>query len=311
MRSEVIKLYPGRDDVTLTTYILSDSREMLKGAKRPAVLICPGGAYLNCSDREGEPVAMRFAAMGYHAFVLRYSVYYEGKDGFPVMDGPVDRKDHCVHPNPVRDIAKAMIVINESSENWLVDTDRIAVCGFSAGAHNSAMYSVYWNKPILTEFFGVSEDTLKPAAAILAYTLSDYYLMRESAGDGFAKKLFELSNLAISGSVAPDESTLKALSPALLVDKDTPPTFLWATSEDTLVPVENTIRMSGALARNGIPFESHIFERGAHGLSLSDQASAADQTQIDTDAAKWIPLVESWLLKRFALELPEAPQWTF
>ena len=53
MKSEVIYLYKDRTDVTLTTYVLDDSREMLNGGKRPAVLICPGGAYLSCSDREG------------------------------------------------------------------------------------------------------------------------------------------------------------------------------------------------------------------------------------------------------------------
>ena len=58
MKSEVIRLIKGRNDVTLTTYILDDSSEMLQGKSRPAVLICPGGAYLCCSDREGEPIAM-------------------------------------------------------------------------------------------------------------------------------------------------------------------------------------------------------------------------------------------------------------
>ena len=77
MDVQVIKLYENRDDVTLTTYVLADSKEMLNGKARPAVLICPGGAYISCSDREAEPVAMAFAAMGYHAFVLRYSVYGE------------------------------------------------------------------------------------------------------------------------------------------------------------------------------------------------------------------------------------------
>ena len=76
MITKTIQLYEGRADVTLTTYVLADSPEMLNGNKRPAVLVCPGGAYLGCSDREGEPVALRFAAMGYHAFVLRYSTYF-------------------------------------------------------------------------------------------------------------------------------------------------------------------------------------------------------------------------------------------
>ncbi len=71
-------LYESRDDVFLTTYILDDSVELYNGIARPAVLICPGGGYMSCSTREAEPVALRFASMGYHAFVLNYSVYREG-----------------------------------------------------------------------------------------------------------------------------------------------------------------------------------------------------------------------------------------
>jgi len=83
MLTETIKLYEDREDVTLTNYVIAEKGEMHEQGKRPAVLICPGGAYMSCSDREGEPVALKFAAMGYHAFVLRYSVYGEGENGFP------------------------------------------------------------------------------------------------------------------------------------------------------------------------------------------------------------------------------------
>ena len=75
MKTEIIQLYPQNENVTLTSYIINDSVEMLNGKKRPAILICPGGGYLDLSDREAEPVALKFNAMGYHAFVLRYSVY--------------------------------------------------------------------------------------------------------------------------------------------------------------------------------------------------------------------------------------------
>lgn len=59
MKNETIKLYDNRDDVSLTTYILQDSPDLLAGKKRPAILICPGGGYFNCSDREAEPTATR------------------------------------------------------------------------------------------------------------------------------------------------------------------------------------------------------------------------------------------------------------
>lgn len=85
MITKTIELYDGRSDVTLTTYIRSNSLELLNGKERPAVLICPRGAYLGCSDREAEPVALRFVAMGYHAFVLRYSTYSNSKGFAPII----------------------------------------------------------------------------------------------------------------------------------------------------------------------------------------------------------------------------------
>lgn len=307
MLSKVFKLYEGRDDVTLTTYIVDDSPELLKGAKRPAILICPGGAYLACSDREAEPVALRFAAMGYHAFVLRYSVYFKGGPDTPKQHELFERSEHCIHPAPIRDIAKSMLILRENTEEWKVDTDRIALCGFSAGAHNCAMYSVYWHAPGICGHFGEKQDVFRPAAAILGYMLSDYHLMKEHSKEGFKKELYGLANLALTGGQDPDDATLDEISPALHVTGNTPPMFLWATAEDDLVPVENTTGMATALARQKIPFEVHVFEKGGHGLSLADQSSSGMMSQIDADAAKWILMAESWLNKRFALQLPGKP----
>ncbi|WP_278281603.1 prolyl oligopeptidase family serine peptidase [Clostridium puniceum] len=64
------------------------------------------------------------------------------------------------------------------------------------------------------------------------------------------------------------------------VTENTPPMFLWATSEDSLVPVQHTIRMANAPADKNIPFEVHIFKKGPHGLSLCNQATAQAKSQI-------------------------------
>ena len=98
---------------------------------------------------------------------------------------------------------------------------------------------------------------------------------------------------------------LEDVSPARHVSKDTPPTFLWATAADPLVPVQHTLLMAAALAEAKVPFEVHIFEQGNHGLSLADQASAGALSQCNADAAGWAELAGKWLLKRFALKLPE------
>jgi acetyl esterase/lipase len=309
MYSEVIKFYEDREDVTLTTYVIKDSPELLGGKKRPAVIICPGGAYLSCSDREGESVALRFAAMGYHAFVLRYSTYMEGKSGFPDLEKEMEVKKDRIHPTPMREIGKAMLTLRERADEWLIDVDRIALCGFSAGAHNCAMYSVYWDKSVMSEHFKEKTESFKPAATILGYGISDYLLMRDLPKGPMEKGLFEAANIAFVGVKEPDEETLKEISPSLHVSENTPPMFLWATSEDTLVPVQHTMRMATALADKKIPFEVHVFEKGPHGLSLATQASAQARSEIYPDAAKWISLAEAWLEKRFALQLPELNHW--
>ena len=66
---------------------------------RPAVLVCPGGGYAFCSDREAEPVVMQFLSMGYHCFCLYYSVAPENH--FPVS---------------IWEAAKAVAIVREHSE---------------------------------------------------------------------------------------------------------------------------------------------------------------------------------------------------
>ncbi|WP_455677955.1 alpha/beta hydrolase [Sharpea azabuensis] len=307
MRIETIHLYEDRKDVTLTTYIISDTGELREQGKRPAVIICPGGGYFNCADREGETVALQFAAMGYHAMVLRYSTYTQEKKEFPdFMSQTLSINEKTVHPAPVLDIGKAMLLLREKSAEWGIDMDKVAICGFSAGGHNAAMYGVYWDKPLISEALGVEKEELRPAALILGYGLSDYvYLSQQKFKNAMDQAFFKASIKAFLGVDNPTEEQLKEVSPALLVSDQTPPTYLWATAKDNLVPVQHTIRMAHALADHDIPFEMHIFEEGLHGLSVATQISAMAKSQINPDAAKWVSLVGAWLNKRFSLSLPE------
>lgn len=137
MKTEILNLK--NENVTLTTYILDNSNEMKNWAKRPAMLVIPGGAYQFCSDREAEPVAMAFAAKGFNTFVLRYSIG-AGKAAFP---------------NPLNDAEEALETIISNADEWHIDTDKIAAIGFSAGGHLCAALSAM--------------GRVRPAAAILGY----------------------------------------------------------------------------------------------------------------------------------------------
>jgi acetyl esterase/lipase len=307
MKTETIFLYENREDVKLTTYILNTPADMPAGVSRPAVLICPGGGYFNCSEAEGEPVAMKFVSMGYNAFVLEYSTYLEGDELFPDFSKEMKVKDRCLYPNNVREIGMAFRIIHQRADEWNIDGSRIAVCGFSAGAHNAAMYATRWQDDIVKGFMNEGDEVLRPAAAILCYTLTDNDSKKENQDvmGPMSQGFFYKSDLIFLGSEDPDDELLDAVSPARHVSAETPPTFIWATAADNLVPVQHSIIMAKSLADKKIPFELHIFEEGMHGLSLATQATALARSQIKSDASKWADLAGTWLEKRFALDLPD------
>ena len=109
---------PGSANATLDGYILDCEITLGQFKKRPAVVVCPGGGYMYCSPREGEPVAMAYVARGFHAFVLTYSVGWEA-GGF----------------RPLQEVSWAIGYLREHAEEWNIDPDKIITCGFSAGGH--------------------------------------------------------------------------------------------------------------------------------------------------------------------------------
>lgn len=141
MTTEVLTLNEARG-VTLTAYLQGVRGEFGNIARRPGMLVLPGGGYLMCSDREADPVALAYAGAGYQAFILRYSV-----------------GEHAEWPNPLRDYEAAMSLIREKAEEWAVDPERIAVVGFSAGGHLAAAAAT------------LAEN--RPAAAVLGYPVTE------------------------------------------------------------------------------------------------------------------------------------------
>lgn len=306
MITKDLYLYDGNPDVRLTAYCL-DSPELMAVGPRPAVLVLPGGGYFSCSDREAEPVALAFAAMGYHAFVLRYSVYDSKGSVFPDITKDIPLKEASQHPRPVREVGMAMRLIKAHAGAWNIDADRIAVCGFSAGGHNAAMYGAYWNTNLVTEG---EYEPIRPAALILGYPLTDYVLMRDllKTAAPMDQAFFRQSNRAFLGG-REEEAMLDAVSPARHVTGAFPPTFLFATTTDAMVPPQHSLALAMALQNAKIPYELHLYEGGPHGLSLADQASATSQWETEPRAAGWVQEAKTWLLKRFAIRLPKEPAW--
>ncbi|WP_123039619.1 alpha/beta hydrolase [Cohnella candidum] len=303
MLSETIQLWDGRVEVRVQSYILNDSKEFQSGVKRPAVIICPGGAYLGTSDREAEPVALKFASKGYHAFVLRYTTYF--KEWVTDFRNPPPSNPLSVYPQPLLDLGRTIAMIRENAEQWNIDSDRIAVAGFSAGGHLAASLGVHWHESWLGERLNVDNTLLKPNALVLGYALLDYVLMREETAKGpneMMRGLFEVSNRAVFGKPDPSTEELIERSPAYHVNSNTPPTFLWHTAEDDGVFAQNSLHFAIELAKNKIPYELHVFEKGPHGLSLSDETTAAIPEHLNPHAKVWFDTAISWLSTRMSVQ---------
>lgn len=285
--------------VTLTGYRLDDSPEFQQGLARPAVLICPGGGYLRTSDREAEPVALRFAAQGFHAFVLRYSTLYP--DQAAMLQ---DRERHAgsAWPTPLYDLALAMRTLHEQAAAWQLDPARIVVCGFSAGAHLAASLGTQWASPALQQATGVSTAWLRPAAMVLGYGVLDYpeiaRWVQQLPPNPALQQLCALSNIALFGVEQPSADQLLAVSPAHQVSELTPPTFLWHTANDGRVPASCSLRFALALADAGVPYELHLYAEGVHGLALADETTQQQSVQWNPACQAWFGQLVAWLRQR-------------
>ena len=245
-----------------------ESHENIEITQRPAIIICPGGGYEYCSVREAEPVALRFAAYGISAFVLRYSC--------------VNKK----FPTALLEAAQAMAYVRKNAKILGVDPEKIMICGFSAGGHLAASLAVHWNKPFITEALGGTSELYHPNGAVLCYPVI-------TAGE----KRHDGSIVNIAGADHSPE-IMKLISLEEQVSDHTPPTFLWHTADDGTVPVENTLLFASALAANGIPFACHIFEKGVHGLALCDDTTAGYEGHLNPDCAKWFGMAVDWIKSR-------------
>lgn len=230
----------------LTCYINDNYKAVDEKRKNPAILIIPGGAYVFVSaQREGESVAFNYLAKGFNAFVLNYSV----------------KPEH--YPQQLMEAAAAMIYIRENADKWNIDTNKIAVNGYSAGGHLAASLGVFWNDPYMLDALKTTVQKVRPDALVLGYPVI-------SADETISHKG---SIINVSGTSDANAPLYKKMSLENHVNKDTPPSFIWHTVQDQIVPVQNSLRFASALANNSVLFELHTYPYGQHGLATSDYAS--------------------------------------
>lgn len=221
-----------------------------------AVIIFPGGGYCNRAEHEGEPVAKMLNSYGITAFVVQYRVY-------PYSN-----------PSPLSDAMRAVRYVRAHAKDYKINKDKIAVMGFSAGGHLAGSVSVHYDKDVYAPTDAVDNESARPNASILCYPVIDMLNYRH---DGSKCNLL---------GARPKYADLEYMSLYKQITDDTPPAFLWHTSNDAVVPVENSLMYANALAAHNIQFELHVFPQGPHGMGLAED---------DVQVCQWTKALDIWL----------------
>lgn len=276
MLNEKFYFYEGNENVYLETFILDDY-PTYSSHIRPMMLICPGGGYHGCSAREAEPIARAYAAEGYNTAILYYSVKGNTEELYDF------EKDVS---KPHFEVAKSICIIRDNAEKWNVDPHQIAVIGFSAGGHLAGCASILWNDEKLVKALGCEEGYNKPDAALLIYPVI-------TSGDKAHKGSFR--NLLGEDET---DSNWERYSLEKHVGAENPPTFLFHTSADGAVPVQNSTLLATALADKGVHFEMHVVPEGGHGMSSGTREVLPEK---NTYNGRWVRWSVLWLETVFGI----------
>jgi acetyl esterase/lipase len=250
----------GEEDVdkpTLTVFLPT-----APNVTKTGVVVAPGGSYTHLAmEKEGFAFARWLNERGVAAFVLQYRL------------GP---KYH--HPIEIGDAQRAIRMVRAHAAEWGVATDHVGMWGSSAGGHLAATAGTKFEAGKADASDVVEQQGSRPDFLILSYPVITFH--EPELHRGSFKNLLGDS---------PDPALADSLSAETQVTKDTPPTFIFTTTDDKTVPVLNSIMFYSALMKAGVPVEMHIFQQGTHGAGL---AEANPQLSV------WPDLLAKWMRER-------------
>lgn len=254
----------------LTGYLIENSPEIDAERLRPVVVVVPGGGYEFTSDREADPIAVAILGKGYHAFVLRYSVH-------PSM-----------FPTALVELAQTVQIIRLHAAQWHVDPEAIIIAGFSAGGHLCASLGTGAGDKELIEY-DIDPVQAHPNGMMLAYPVI-------STGQFAHRRSFS----ALLGDDLKNKPLLERLCIENQVTSKTPPTFIWHTITDELVPAQNSLLFIEACAKHNVSVEAHIYPHGGHGLALGTSETAWHKTgAMEQSVQSWMCLFTAWIHREF------------
>ena len=243
------------DIPTLTAYLPDPTN-----ATGAAMVICPGGGYAHLAPHEGNDYALWLNQHGVTCFVLKYRL---GSSGYH-------------HPAMLNDAARAVRWVRAHADDYKIDPMRVGIMGSSAGGHLASTLVTHFDAGDTNATDAIERQSSRPDLGILCYAVI-------SLGE-FAHKGSEQNLLGKN----PSPELVQLLSNELQVTTNTPPCFIWTTFEDKTVPMENSLLFAGALRKNHVPFDLHVYQKGGHGMGLKDKPPFANPHPWAGDCLFWL-----------------------
>lgn len=233
-------------------------------ANGSAVVICPGGGYVNLAwEKEGEEVAKKMNTYGISAFVVKYR-----------------RAPGFKYPIPIDDGKRAMRIIRSRAKQLKIDTNRIGIMGFSAGGHLASTITTHFDHGNKLSTDSIERMSCKPAFSILMYPVITFTLPYTHTG----------SRDNLLGIPAPD-TLVKLLSNEKHVNASTPPTFLVHTKDDGTVKWQNSQMFYDSCLKAKVRSKFILYPTGPHGFGLADGNKSTSIPAL----AGWPDSLAKWL----------------
>ncbi|MBD0369058.1 MAG: alpha/beta hydrolase [Flavisolibacter sp.] len=217
-----------------------------RNATGQAVVVCPGGGYgVLAYDWEGTDVAKWLNANGIAAAVLKYRL-------------PNSKSNVVPHLSPLMDAKRAIRLVRAHADQWNIKRDKVGVMGFSAGGHLASTLGTHFDGGDSKATDSVERFSSRPDFMILMYPVIS-----------MSKNIMHVGSRNNLIGDQPDTALARLYSNELQVTKETPPTFLVHATDDTGVPVENSLLFYQALKDKGVSAEMHLYPYGGHGFGLA------------------------------------------
>ena len=266
--SSSIPLWSGQVPLSLGTAAADVPRiDVYLPARNPThtgVLVIPGGGYHYLAAPEGKPVALWLQAHGIAAFVLSYRV------------SPYH------YPAEMLDGMRAMRMVRSRADEFGISNSRIGVWGFSAGGHLASYLMTQRQRKLLPPQDDIDQMDARPDFGVLAYPVISMLPPITHRG----------SHDSLLGAEATPEQEAQ-LSNELHVNADSPPAFIFATTDDGVVPVQNSVSFYEAYVQHHLSVEMQLFEHGPHGVVLAQRLLGP---------SAWPSLLATWMIRHGWME---------